>query len=157
MRKQNNRRRWQKDPASIYRVMARLQPFTTPEQDRINLPVRESMQSLRDGTATDLDWDRLAAITNVCVLRGEQIDPLVLDVAKDGQQAILDVLARYERTGKWGVSHADMVRLDTCIDLHEQLVALSTPEQMVQSMRETIARCNQGEVLQRKQHEALCE
>ena len=142
--KRKHRHRWQKDPTAIYRVMGMQQPFTRAEQTTLNLPVREALQSLRDGTGTDEHWNTLAAVVNVCLLRGERIAPEVVGVAKDGQAAVLDVLARHQRTGKWGVSHDDLSRIDPCIDLHEQLIELSTPAQMMQAFRDTLARMNTG-------------
>ena len=143
MRK-HTKRRWQKDPSAMYRVMSMQQPFTPSEQVKLNLPVREALQSFRDGTGTDVHWHTLAAITNVCLIRGEAIGQEVVDVAKDGQEAIMSVMERFNRTGKWGVSHDDLARLEVCIDLHEQLIELSTPGQMLQAFRDVINRMNAG-------------
>lgn len=142
--KKQTKRRWQKDPSAMYRVMSMQQPFTQNEQVKLNLPVREALQSFRDGTGTDVHWHTLAAITNVCLIRGESIGQEVVDVAKDGQEAILSVMERFNRTGKWGVSHDDLARLEVCIDLHEQLIELSTPAQMLQAFRDVINRMNAG-------------
>jgi len=141
------RRRWQKDPSAIYRVMGMRQPFTQAEQVKLNLPVREALQSMRDGTGNDVHWNTLAAITNVCLLRGERIAPDVMDVAKDGQMAVLSIKDRFDRTGKWGVSHDDLVNLEACIDLHEQLIELSTPAQMLQAFRDVLTRMKAGHVI----------
>lgn len=144
--KKPRKRRWQKDPSAMYRVMSMQQPFTQSEQIKLNLPVREALQSMRDGTGTDVHWNTLAAITNVCLLRGERIAPEVVDVAKDSQMAVLSIKARFDRTGKWGVSHDDLVQLEACIDLHEQLIELSTPGQILQAFRDVLARMNAGHI-----------
>lgn len=146
MHKRKSKRKWNKDPSAIYRVMGMQQPFMQAEQTQLNLPVREALQSMRDGTGSDVHWNTLAAVTNVCLLRGERIAPSVVAVAKDGQAAVLRILDRHQRTGKWGVSHDDIVSLDACIDLHEQLIELSTPAQMMQAFRDVISRMNAGHV-----------
>lgn len=126
--------------------MGMQQSFTPAEQTQLNLPVRESLQSFRDGTATDVHWHTLAAITNVCFVRGESIAPEVVEVAKEGQEAILSVLDRFRRTGKWGLSHDDLTRLEVCIDLHEQMVELSTPAQMLKAFRDVIYRIESNKI-----------
>lgn len=151
MKKKKPTRRWQKDPAAIYRVMTGLQPFTAAEQATLALPVREALQSLRDGTATDSHWNTLAAITNACMVRGEAIAPEVVAVAQDAQAAVLDVLDRFHRTGKWGMAHADFVRIEPCVDLHEQLIALSTPAQMQAAYRATLERMHVVNALGKQQ------
>lgn len=147
MRKRAKPRRWSKDPSSIYRVMVGQQLFTPAEQATLALPVREALQSLRDGTGTDVHWNTLAAITNACMVRGEAIAPEVVAVARDAQAAVLDVLDRFHRTGRWGMAHADFVRIEPCVDLHEQLIALSTPAQMQAAYRSTLERMQRGETL----------
>ena len=144
-------RRWQADPLMWLKTMSKQVPFTPGEQASLNLPVREALQSLRDGTADDHHWNTLAAIVNVCLLRGESIAPEVVQVAKDGQAAVLDVMDRFQRTGRWGVTHENLVDLEACIDLHEQLIALSTPAQMMQAMRDTLARMNAEHVIKQEQ------
>ena len=148
MRKKSHRRRWEKDPSTIYRVMGMQQAFTPAEQATLNLPVRESLQSLRDGTADENHWNTLAGVANVCLLRGERIAQQVVDVAKDAQAAVLDILERHKRTGKWGMNHHDMDRLLPCIDLYEQLIELSTPAQMIAAMRDTIKRIDAGQIIE---------
>ena len=145
------KRRWGADPASWLRAMSRQVPFTPSEQASLNLPVREALQSMRDGTADDQHWNTLAAIVNVCLLRGEQIDPQVVQAAKDGQAAVLDVLDRFHRTGRWGVTHENLVNLEVCVDLHEQLTALRTPQQMMLALRATQARMNAGHIIRKEQ------
>ena len=152
--KKPRKRRWQKDPSAIYRVMTGLQPFTPSEQATLALPVREALQSLRDGTGTDAHWNTLAAITNACKVRGEDIAPEVVDVAQDAQDAVLDVLDRFHRTGRWGMAHADFVRIEACVDLHEQLIALSTPAQMQAAYRATLDRMRHGETLKKTNYAA---
>jgi hypothetical protein len=145
------KRRWQADPTAIYRVMGMQQAFTPGEQATLNLPVREALQSLRDGEGNDVHWNTLAAVVNVCLLRGERIAPEVVAVAKDGQAAVLDVLDRHQRTGRWGVTHANLVGIEACIDLHEQLIALSTPAQMMWALRDTLTRMHAGHVIKQEQ------
>ena len=145
------KRRWEADPMAWLQTMANHVPFTAAEQAKLNLPVRQALQSLRDGEGNDVHWNTLAAVVNVCLLRGERIAPEVVQLAKDGQAAVLDVLGRFQRTGAWGVTHANLVDLEACIDLHEQLIALSTPQQMLHAMRDTLARMQAGHVIQKEQ------
>jgi hypothetical protein len=74
--------------------MGMQQAFTPAEQVKLNLPVREALQSMRDGDGNDTHWNTLAAVVNVCLLRGERIAPEVTQCAKDGQLAVLSIKDR---------------------------------------------------------------
>lgn len=148
MRKKGKRGKWQVDNSAIYRVMTGLQPFTQSEQDQMNLPVRMSLQCLKEGTADEAHINTMAVICNVCLLRAESIGGEALTVAKDGQDACMAVIERHQRTGYYSLTGDEFARLEVSVDMHEQLYALSTPIQMIQAMREVVKRVDRGLLLQ---------
>jgi hypothetical protein len=60
----------------------------------------------------------------------------------------MSVLARSKRLGKWGLDAAGLQDIPPAIELHEQLLQLSTPLQMQKAMNETIQRMNAGHGLE---------
>lgn len=58
---QAKRRRWVADPRAFQRVINRLEPFTPDELMRLELPIRMSFESLRQGKGTESDFHDLAA------------------------------------------------------------------------------------------------
>ncbi len=57
-------------------------------------------------------------------------------------------LRRHESTGRWGFDGPAIQDIDIVIDFYEQLLAMSTPQQMKKAMLTVIERTNAKEVLQ---------
>lgn len=142
------RRMWQKDPGALQRVMARIEPFTEPEQSQLTLPIRTAYERLRTGVGAAQDFHDLAGAINLTMVRCEAIDPMAEITAIDARDAMMRCWQRHLNTGKWGFDGPALQALPPAIDLHEQLVRLSTPLQMAQAMQETIRRMTAGDVLQ---------
>lgn len=135
------------DPQAIYKLMAKVQPFTAAEQTTLTLPVRLSWQALCDGHASDEDFHNLACCANVSLLRSEQIDAIAVDLCQRAQDALMAMLARHQRTGRWGVDYLAREHIPPLLDLYDQLIEKSTPLQMHQAMQATVARMQQGQTL----------
>ena len=142
-----HKRRWQADPSAIYRVFNRIQPFTDDELAKLQTPVRLAYERMRTGGAQDDDFNDLACAMNVCMVRGEDIDPLCVETAQRAQDALMRTHARHAATGRWGFDGPALQDIPVAIDLYEQMLALSTPEQMHTAMRETLTRMKRGEHL----------
>lgn len=134
------------DARSLPRLMARLEPFTPSELLALQTPVRVAFEALRTGSGTEPDFHTLAAAVNTALIRSEAIDPLCVETCQRAQAALLGMLGRFNRVGKWGVDHHALQDIPPALDLHEQLLELSTPLQMMTAMRETLARMQQGHV-----------
>ena len=135
--------RWPANPGSLQRVINRLEPFNAEELLRLELPIRISYQALCTGSATESDFYDLVAAANATMVRAESVGAECLQIAIDAQAALSSVYARFERLGKWGFAAEEMHAVGFGIELHEQFVRNSTPEQMVRAMREVLRR---GEV-----------
>ncbi len=55
----HQKRRYQADPSSIYRLMAKVQPFTESERVALALPVRIAFDAIKSGQAQRDDFDTL--------------------------------------------------------------------------------------------------
>jgi len=135
------------DPGAFFRVMARVQPFTQPEQTSLTLPLRVSWQSLCTGQGTEEDFHNLACCANVCLLRAEEIDPLLVVPVQHAQDALMHMLDRAQRLGHWGTDHLSREHIPPLLDLYEQLIALSTPQQMHTAMQAVMLRMQRGQTI----------
>ena len=136
------------DPGALERVIARLQLFTPVELRTLQTPVRVAFESLRTGDGQEADFHTLAAAMNTALVRSESIDPQCVEVCQLAQDALMRVLGRSKRLRKWGLDAAGLQDIPPAIDLFEQILTLSTPLQMQQSMRETMHRMQAGHGLE---------
>lgn len=146
-RKLARRQATQADPMAIYRTMGKLQPFTTDELTALKSPPRVAFESMRRGGGTETDFHTLAAVANNTLVCAESIHPDCIEVAKRGQDALMAMLDRMNRLGKWGLDSQALQDLPPVLDLHEQLLDLYTPLQMRQAMAETMRRMKAGQTL----------
>lgn len=135
MKTKRTRRKYAADPQSMWKVMQRLEPFTADELIRLDLPIRLSFDALRNGRGTEQDFHDLCEAVNTAMIRGEAIDPLCEQVAITARDALARTWQRFERTGKLGFDGPALYELEACIDLHEQLLRVSTPGEMVDALR----------------------
>jgi len=134
------RRKYQADPSSIYKLMNKLQPFTPEELLQLELPIRISFESIKTGSGTERDFHDIAAAINTAIVRSESVDPLCESVAIAARDALVRTWHRFERTGRIGFDGPAIGELESGIELHEQLIRLSTPIQMLDAGREVIRR-----------------
>lgn len=140
------RKRRHVDPLGGLRLIRELQPFDNVEQTALALPPWVAFESMRDGKGTENDYDVLAIVANVSMIMCEEIGHAGVEVCPDAQACLMGVKARHERTGRWGFDYLALQAIPAAIDLHEQLLALATPRQMMEAMREVMRRMNAGQV-----------
>ncbi len=128
-------------------LIRQLTPFEPHEITALALPPRVAFDALKAGRADAEDFDTLACITNVALVRSESIGPQAVQVAKEAQDALMRIKARQARTGSLGVTHADVVDLLGALDLHEQIIELSTPQELTDAYREVLRRMETGATL----------
>ena len=109
---------------------------------------RQIEQELRSGRGDAGDFDTLAVVVNICLIRAEQIAPELVTRVIDAQDALMRIKERGQRTGRLGLDYQAMADLLPIIDLHEQLIDLSAPVQMRDALLEVMTRMNRGQVLQ---------
>lgn len=136
-----------KDYGAIYRVMSRVQPFVPDELAQLNVPVMAAWERMRTGCAADHDFDTLASAVNICMVRGEEIDPLCVETAQRAQDALMRTMDRHKATGRWGFDGPALQDIPLAMDLYRQMLELSTPMQMQSALRATVQRMNKGQTL----------
>ena len=135
------------DPMAMYKTLRKIEPFTPEELLQLALPTRLSFQALRTGRGTESDFHDLCAAINTTMVRSEAVDPLCEQTAIAARDALMRCWHRHQRTGVWGFDGPALLEVEAGIDLHEQLVRLSTPLQMIEALREVMARGLRMQVL----------
>ncbi len=143
-----HKRRWQKDFGAFGRIIGLLEPFTPEELLRLELPIRMSFEALKSGKGQESDFHDIAAAINCTMVRSEEVDPMCEYTAIAARDALMRTWHRWEKTGKWGFDGPALAEVEAGIDLHEQLIRLSTPGQTVKVMREVIRRGQKNQVVQ---------
>ena len=139
--------RWQADPRALHKVLARTETLTPGEVQQLALPARVAWESLRGGHGEQGDFDTLAAALNIALVRAEAIDPLCERTCIDAQGALMRTHERYGRTGRWGVDGPALQAIPPALDLHDQMLELSTPAQIEAAGLEVMRRIRAGEVI----------
>lgn len=140
--------RFQADPAAIYRVLGRVQPFTAEEQLQINLPVMLALDSIAHGKGEDEDFHTLASAVNVAMICAEKIDPLVEKTCTDARDALIRMHARQIKHGTWGFDGPGYTAVKDAADVYQQLTGLLTGGQLKDAMQECTRRMKAGDVLE---------
>lgn len=142
------RKRHRVDPTGGLRSISALRPFDQSELLQLSLPPRVAFESLKTGRGSQGDFDTLAVVVNVSMVRCESIGSEGVELCKEAQDALMVIAARHEATKRWGMDYQALQTIPAVIDLHEQLLELSTPRQMMDAMREVMKRMQAGEVIE---------
>jgi hypothetical protein len=124
--------------AMPYRVMSASQPFTPSEQLQLSIPVRATYQRLHDGCADEPDFHTLGAVINVCSIIAGGIHPQLRDQIQSAAQALQSVWTRYKSTGALSLDEQARQHMPHIIDLHEQLLQLCTPKQLIDALNASL-------------------
>ncbi len=141
------KRRWFADPMTMFKTVSKIEPFTAAELLRLELPIRLSFEAIRTGQGTENDFHDLAAAINTTMVRSEDVDPLCELTAVSARDALMRCWHRHERTGRWGFDGPGLSEIEAGISLHEELIRNSTPLQMIEALREVMARGLRMQVL----------
>ena len=95
-----------------------------------HIKTREAFSRLKDGSADDHDFDRVAVALNLAKVRAMSIDEGLANMLERAQGAMTETRARKERTGRWGFDGPGLVAVSEAMDAHEPIVDASSPLQM---------------------------
>ena len=139
------KRRYQADPFSIFKAVARTTGFNQAEQVQCALPVRLAWDSLRNGQATPEDIRTLTDVIAICIVASERMDALVQETCDAARVAMSEVADRFTRVNRWGVDANALRDIPPIVDLYEELLKNATGGQMEQwltAVRNVKARIN---------------
>lgn len=129
-------RRYAANPAAVMLAIWRRQEYTPEELVRLKLPIRAAYDELKAGRGTQQHWADLSVAVNTALIRAEGISPLMVEPMLAARDALERMRERYMRTARWGFDGPAIDQVLYGVELHEQLLDLSTPQQMLEAGRE---------------------
>lgn len=148
MKTARGKRRYVADPAAMWRVLGKVQPFTEAEQATLNLPVRLAFEALRTRTAVEGDFHTLAAAVNIAMVCAEKIDQVVERSCIAARDAMQRIWERHAATGHWGLDGPAFAEIEQAVEIYEQLNALLPAGQVKDALEECYRRIASGDVIQ---------
>ena len=100
------------------------------------IELHSCFDAMKSGTTDTELFDRLGASMNNGLIRAESIAPEAVDVMLGAQRAMNEASAIYERHGRFGFTGAGLQAMADALDLYGQIVAMSTPRQILEAAQE---------------------
>jgi hypothetical protein len=134
-----------RNPTAWAATIANSQPTPAADVTRIMVSVRMSYERLKQGDAPVSDFERLAAVLNVGLIRGEAIGSQVVEAMKLAMEAILECHRLHQRHGRWGFTGPGIQAMNEALEFYEQILRLSSPNQMEAAVKESYRRMVAGQ------------
>lgn len=148
MRKRSKYRPYRTDRSAWAQAIGMQQQLTDDQRTDLGMAVHTCIERMRTGNGIELDWHTLAAAVNVSLVLCERgIGADYLDDIKAAQDALIEILERHRRTGKWAFHGAGYVALARAVEIHEAQLAAITRDSARAAMLEVRRRVDRGEVL----------
>lgn len=155
------------DELAALRLINSLQPFTEQEITALSLPPSAALVAISTGKGQEEDFDTLAAVANVAMVRSEEIAENGIRIhgkhttaeeleqtkqagregialANEAHAALMAMRARYMRVGRWGVDAQARETIPPLLEWHETILRHSTPAEMKDALYEVLDRCKRG-------------
>ena len=100
------------------------------------IELHSCFDAMKNGTTDTELFDRLGASMNNGLIRAESIAPEAVDVMLGAQRAMNEAGVIYERHGRFGFTGAGLQAMADALDLYGQIVAMSTPRQILEAAQE---------------------
>jgi hypothetical protein len=134
-----------RNPTAWAAAIANSQPTPAADVTRIMVSARMSYERLKQGDAPASDFERLAAVLNVGLIRGESIGAEVVEAMKLAMEAILECHSLHQRHGRWGFTGPGIQAMNEALELYEQILGASSPNQMEAAVKESYRRMVAGQ------------
>src|SRR5574340_42184 len=124
MRKRSKYRPYRTDRSAWAHAIGMQQQLADDQLTDLGMAVHTCIERMRTGNGVELDWHTLAAAVNVSLVLCERgIGAEYLDDVKTAQDALIEILGRHRRTGRWAFHGSAYVALTRAVELHEQQLA----------------------------------
>ena len=118
------------DPLVGLRILDNARPFDEGDNLEQHIKTRAAFARLRDGSADNNDFDRVALAINLAKVRALEIDDTLAGMLTDAQNAMTALRKRKVRWGKWDMLDAEVSLVVEALDASEAIVDASSPLQM---------------------------
>lgn len=124
------------------------QPFPEAELTRILLKVDAAFEHLSSGGSDVDQFDRMAAVLNVGMVRCEEIGQRGVDVFKAAQAALMQCDELFGRHKRFGFTGPGLEAVRDAIALYADILRASSPLQMSKAQEECMRRVRAGQFQQ---------
>lgn len=141
MKKRKRVPKWRADPTAFQRAIHRVTPYTADEIKSVDLRGRLAYEKLRSGAGTENDYDELVHTLNTNAQRLREMgEDDVHEVCGIAAAAMMRCRERYMQQGKFGFDGPGMAAIHCALDLHTQVLALSTEGEMMEAQMKQYVR-----------------
>lgn len=148
MRKRSKYRPYRTDRSAWSHAIGMQQQLTDDQLTDLGMAVHTCIERMRTGHGIELDWHTLAAAVNVSLVLCERgIGMELLEDIKTAQDALIEILQRHHRTGKWSFHGSAYVAIARAVEIHEAQIGTVTRDGARAAMLEVRRRVDKGEVL----------
>ena len=148
MRKRSKYRPYRVDAGAGMHAIAMQHNMADDQLLDLGMAIHTSIERMRLGMGIEVDFHTLAAMVNVSLILCERgVGNEFEQVVKDAQDALIEILQRNRRTGKWAFSGSGLQAINAAAQLHEQQIALVPRAACRDAMIECRRRMQRGEVL----------
>ncbi len=130
------------NPTSWAATIAARRTMVPAVADGVMTKLHSAFADLRSGSTDDDLFDRLAAAINVGIVRAEQIDELCVPPMLAARDALIRCDDIRGKHGRYGFDGPGLQAMTTGLEVYEEMVRNSTPQQMREAMTASIARMN---------------
>ena len=129
-----------KNLTSWAETIAARQPMARAVADDVMAKLYSAFGDLKAGSTDDDLFDRLAAAINVGILRAEQIDEACVAPMLGARDALIRCDDIRGRHGRYGFDGPGLLAMAAGLEVYEEMVRNSTPQQMREAMTASLAR-----------------
>ena len=148
MRKRSTRRPYRVDRSAWAHAVGMQQQLTDDQRTDLGIAIHASIERIRIGAPLEQDWHTLAAACNVSLVLCERgVGAEYLDDIKAAQDALVEILHRQRRTGRWAFHGAGYVAIARAVEIHEAQLGAITRDSARAAMLEVRNRVDRGQVL----------
>ena len=122
------------DKLAGFRLLDRARPFDEGDTTGEHIKTRACFERLADGTADNVDFDRVAMALNLAKVRALEIDQALTNLLEVGQDAMAAIRRRHDKWAKWEVLPAERTAIVEALDAHEAITDASSPLQMMAAL-----------------------
>lgn len=122
--------KFKRDPRAMERAFGRVGPFLQAEVTNLLIPTRIAFEALRTGKANIDDFATLVDTANITLVRSESVDQRCVEACNTAIAALHRIHSRQKTTGRWGLDGPAFLELGVMIDLYDQFIENSSPQQM---------------------------
>lgn len=138
---------FQSDTLATLRTLVMARPYEPGDLDTEHIQCRAAFERLKDGGATQDDFDLVAHVLNAALVRAEQIDESIVQIVKAGQDAMVRMKDRFLRGMRFGFDAEGLRTVPEALDAWEAMADVSSPLQLKYAIQESFRRASGGQVL----------